>query len=110
VDVVLLTLACTLGFGSYQYFTNGYVVNFNHALGIGVLTSAVFISLLRSQGLYEVSSVTNPLRQLKLVWISLAITLLLLTGCLFVLKCQSARKIDPRSASKIDPPYGLHDG
>ena len=24
--------------------------------------------------------------------------------------CQSARKIDPRSASKIDPPCGLHDG
>jgi hypothetical protein len=24
--------------------------------------------------------------------------------------CQSARKIDPRSASKIDPPSGLHDG
>jgi len=33
-------------------------------------------------------------------------------GCelLAVSECQSARKIDPRSASKIDPPFGLHDG
>ena len=35
-----------------------------------------------------------------------------ISGVVHLLKtgCQSARKIDPRSASKIDPPSGLHDG
>src|SRR5271168_2274431 len=87
-DILLVALASVLGSESYQYFQSIYVFPSDELLG-RFLASVLFVSLLRSQGLYDLDAIMNPLPYLKRLWVLLKITLLILFSCIFLLKIGS---------------------
>ena len=88
-EVVTITFGSTLGQVLYEHITRGPPDELNSALGVGVLSSILYVSIARSAGLYRLPTLINPVRHLRLIATCCALVLLSLTGLLFLLKIGS---------------------
>src|SRR5215212_4774005 len=103
-DFVAIVLASVLSGLLYRFHDSGGPIDLSKSVGSGILVSALFISLLKLQGMYgptELLLFRNQMRAVCLTWISV---FLLLAGTVFALKIGSEIS---RGTSMLFAVFGL---
>ncbi len=89
VEVGMITLGSAFGQVLYQWIADSAPVDLGAALGVGLLSSLLYILASRSAGLYGLPSLLYPAQHLKRALTVCAFVLLSLTAMLFLLKIGS---------------------
>ena len=90
--IAALTDACSVlaasvsGFFIYQYYFTGILRFPGDSLSIGSIVAVLFVIVAGSRGFYQINTMINPTRNVKYIWLIIAIAILLLIGVLFILK------------------------
>ena len=90
--IAALTDACSVlaasvsGFFIYQYYFTGILRFPGDSLSIGSIVAVLFVTVAGSRGFYQINTMINPIRNVKYIWLTIAIAILLLIGVLFILK------------------------
>jgi putative colanic acid biosynthesis UDP-glucose lipid carrier transferase len=103
-DFVAIVLVSVLSGLLYRFHDSGGPIDLSKSVGSGILVSALFISLLKLQGMYgptELLLFRNQIRAVCLTWISV---FLLLAGTVFALKIGSEIS---RGTSMLFAVFGL---
>lgn len=85
-DVTLLMSASVAGQICYQYYVANALAPLDGAVGIGLMSSILFVLLARLQGLYRLPAVLGPLPYLARVVVTFAVSQLAVICILFLLK------------------------
>lgn len=86
LDTALLLFASVAGESWYQYYTTKEFASLDGAVGIGLISCALFVLSARVQGLYRLPALLAPAASLARITVTLAVSQLAVTCILFLLK------------------------
>jgi putative colanic acid biosynthesis UDP-glucose lipid carrier transferase len=88
-EIATITFGSALGQIIYEQVVNQSPSEINSALGVGVLSSVLYVSVAKSAGLYRLPTLIDPVRRLPRIATCCGVVLLAVTGLLFLLKIGS---------------------
>src|SRR5215208_1733302 len=103
-DFVTIVVASLLSSLSYHLQESGAQIDFSKSFGSGILVSALFISLLKSRGMYGPTELLGLRHQIRAICVAWTSVFLLLAGTVFALKIGSEIS---RGTSMLFAVFGL---